>query len=583
MAALEPQEQRASRACLECRNSKTRCIWLADMGVGKCKRCSRSKRPCTFSESSTARRQQTSRVNKLEEKIDGLVSLLHASRQIPGQALLQTPYPSALSVQPLASLNDAAAAPSDIPNHVVQPDPSASEREARFHTSLVPDSVEIIPDFMITFSEANRLLDLYRTSLSPNFPFLPVPQTTTAQGLYAMQPLLFKVIMHVVAPQTRRIQLDFDRWFHCHIAQQVTNLLHLAIGQVIDLGLDQPPRLLPVSAVMATDEMRARLPPPPVQTLAHKRAMLGCYFICASISNLFRKMVRFPYTVYHTTCCNDLSDATEYASDQLLVALVQIQRIAGRISATFLPPELGGDAVEFSGSSYMVISTIANELHSLKEALPREVQDDDIFVLNYRGTLLRVYEPAVHARGSSASGDWTNPGHRTEALWACLEASKTLFEAFQAVSLDKFAYLPFPGVGYLSFSVMTSASLLFLNDAEWDVHVARKSLDFANLLGQIGLRYDELDRLEASEEMSRKRKYWGENITLSMRYCVKMRMSQSWYLSKTAPTPETSIESSEAGTDMLRQLDFMPLDSSDPAFWEVMMSEDLGAFHYLVE
>lgn len=108
----------------------------------------------------------------------------------------------------------------------------------------------------------------------------------------------------------------------------------------------------------------------------------------SSISHLFRRMSQFPYTNYLTTCCAELCAAQEYESDQFLVALIRMQRLVGRIRTAMPSPEIDGiDTVNFSTSLYMTMSTIRNELESLKSELPRGLQDSGEFFLVY-------YEPS---------------------------------------------------------------------------------------------------------------------------------------------------------------------------------------------
>lgn len=100
-----------------------------------------------------------------------------------------------------------------------------SESLSTHDTPPAFDYVEIIPGFRVTFGEADKFLHLYRGFFSPDFPFVPLPQTTTAYELYSNQPLLFRVVMHVVAPQTQRMQLEFAHWFRDYIAR------HVVMGQ----------------------------------------------------------------------------------------------------------------------------------------------------------------------------------------------------------------------------------------------------------------------------------------------------------------------------------------------------------------
>jgi hypothetical protein len=95
-----------------------------------------------------------------------------------------------------------------------------------------------------------------------------------------------------------------------------------------------------------------------------------------SISVIFRKMFQFPYTNHIGTCCTALGNAKQYSSDQFLVALIGMQRLACH-SYTVIP---SGDVdspgpTEFSASLYMAMSSIRRELESLKNELHQQLQD----------------------------------------------------------------------------------------------------------------------------------------------------------------------------------------------------------------
>lgn len=189
---------------------------------------------------------------------------------------------------------------------------------------------------------------------------------------------------------------------------------------------------------------------------------------------------------------------------------------------------------------------------------------------------MTLHEPAIYTRTSLASNDGADSSHRTEALWRCLETIKQFFEAFLEIPVEKFPYLPFPAIGQLSFSINTAIWLLFLHDSDWDVQMARKSLDFAGLVDRMGIRYEESERVGIAEQLIKKRKFWDENLSMSMRYRDKMRWVKSWYLSKVIPTPEPFMGLGEIDADLFRQVDFISADSLGPAFWEALMNEDIG-------
>ena len=81
--------------------------------------------------------------------------------------------------------------------------------------------VEIIPGFRMTFYEADRALNIYRSLYAPYFPFVTVPVMATAYDLCEKTPFLFRTIVSVAAPQAPNTQSDFKEWFRRYIAEHV--------------------------------------------------------------------------------------------------------------------------------------------------------------------------------------------------------------------------------------------------------------------------------------------------------------------------------------------------------------------------
>ncbi len=104
----------------------------------------------------------------------------------------------------------------------------------------------------------------------------------------------------------------------------------------------------------------------------------------SSISGLFRRMSQFPTTGYLATCCTELDAAQEYASDQFLVVLIRMQCLIERAATVIPPPEADGTAASFCTPVYMTMSTIRNELESLKSRLPCTLQENSKVALNIR-------------------------------------------------------------------------------------------------------------------------------------------------------------------------------------------------------
>lgn len=174
-----------------------------------------------------------------------------------------------------------------------------------------------------------------------------------------------------------------------------TPILQLAIGLVVDLGLQRAPatmRLIPTSLVNDTlATLKGKGFGQKEHSLEDMRAVLGCYYICAlwvsdpphsmhsrlgcmsrvltrghRSTSLFRRTHAFPYSSYLDHCCDVLLDAHEHESDEFLVALVRLQQLAHRIYIVLPNPD--SDPRPSSGSHaamFMSIAAMRRELDTL--------------------------------------------------------------------------------------------------------------------------------------------------------------------------------------------------------------------------
>lgn len=125
--------------------------------------------------------------------------------------------------------------PADLGNDTRSP--SAAPPNIGHHrpTPPVVEYIEIVPGFRMTFDEADRALNLYRSVYAPYFPFVLIPVMLTAYELHDKKPFLFRTIISVTAPQSPVTQSEIKLWFREYIAQHVVvnNEKRLEILQAI--------------------------------------------------------------------------------------------------------------------------------------------------------------------------------------------------------------------------------------------------------------------------------------------------------------------------------------------------------------
>lgn len=126
-----------------------------------------------------------------------------------------------IGLAPPSSSIAAGPSPGENSPHLPPDTPGPAFRAGRPPATTPADSVEIIPGFTMTFYEADRALNLYRSLYAPCFPFVAVPVMVTAYELFEKSPFLFRTIVSVTTPQGPAIQSDFKVWFRRYIAEHV--------------------------------------------------------------------------------------------------------------------------------------------------------------------------------------------------------------------------------------------------------------------------------------------------------------------------------------------------------------------------
>lgn len=259
------------------------------------------------------------RTAQIEERLNGLVSMLQASGELPhqGQQDDSTPddydesnnSPSQMTESPMA--NNPA-------HHVPNPKraPSQPQQPTEWY----------IPQTYNSFGQANCIcrpapgdappppdtddvaLDLYKTQLQPLYPFVIIPANITAAHLRSIRPFLMSSIRMVTSFRSLRsmraqmyvlkkhisdyMLIRSERsmdlllglivilgWYqyHCFTHAQLHNLLSLAISLIGEMGLSRHPIIHEGTRLMATQP-----PAPSVRNNEERRAFVGVWFLASS-------------------------------------------------------------------------------------------------------------------------------------------------------------------------------------------------------------------------------------------------------------------------------------------------------------
>ncbi|TLD19622.1 hypothetical protein PspLS_09446 [Pyricularia sp. CBS 133598] len=624
-----------ARACARCSRSKLRCIRRAEPGAEPCLRCARLGTACTLPEARPRgpKKGQARRVGQLEQKLDGIMSLLTASQQLLNQnntvpqsgstqansvaspisegGLADEPSAAKSSTstsrptpqqQPHAFLHrpDLVPATPDSIGHRSAHSPAtssngtASQHDAsrtlpRVAENISEQIIELWPGLDMTWRDAAQVLNVYVTLYVPNFPFIPLPPRLSPEELYAATPFLFRTIMLVAAPQSASTQRAGEKWFRRSIAEYVvvlgekrlellqalllfiawgdyrfymeskaTPLLQMAVGIVVDLGLNKAPlsvnNLAPFSLLNEALRRHPHLRGKASHSNDDMRALLGCFYVTSQVTTLFRREHHLPYTDFVDKCVTELAGANEYVTDRTLVAMVKMQCLVRRAHAIMAgsSPEPGANA-PYTAAAAMALTAIRRELYEpISSYGTMDERSKHLLKMHCHASLIAMHEPVIYARSvapimatQEVASTASNPpgGKRTDAMWHCLRALLDFIKLYIAMPLDQAGTMAIFPAANLAFTFVTTTRLLFMDDPDWDAAEARRQFDFPGLAQRIMEKYAASDAYETGGandvsgpgSVPYKRRFHEDGNSLMATYMQKTRWLMQWYLAKTTP------------------------------------------------
>ncbi|KAM3431718.1 hypothetical protein NHJ13734_007174 [Beauveria thailandica] len=433
----------------------------AGVKMRACANCSRLKMKCRWPDGAsptdvtTAASACTSRVAQLEQKLDGIMSLLESSQRsnrrrpsstgssastagdAPSSSSPLTPDSHSHSHNNPSPLRRTRAAVDTTARGAIPSDEEERQRmsAAAAHTDRgSAESIELVPGFAVTFAEAAEYLQIYRKDYMPVFPFVIVEETTKPHELHRNAPALFWMIMAAVAQTSEEVDAAVKTWlrhyvaetmiikqektlellqailvhlvwgsFHFYIDAETPLFMNLAQNIVFDLKLDWPPeqgQLFKHSLLGAawchTNKphlVRRRKP----HTPAEIRAVLGLHYATSVSMSMFRRGPGVTWNSYLTKSCESIAALCQHPLDEALAASVRLQRIAQRGLSALPGTEYvwGPSATVYSHAQEMTLSLTRDNMDKFVHSQTPLIQNDVMFHHLYLALLVRLYEPVL--------------------------------------------------------------------------------------------------------------------------------------------------------------------------------------------
>ncbi|KAK4937644.1 hypothetical protein LTR10_021790 [Elasticomyces elasticus] len=478
----------------------------------------------------TLKKVSADKTSKLEEKLDGLVTLLRsAATQNTSGILNNTLINSSLEGLQSASQDTSSisttttsiypgqyvrsgisAIGNGFPTSMYTPAPSTSSKSTPYsNNSLEP---VLRPDLEPSPEEAELRLNTFRDDYVEYFPFIAISPSLTVHEMRQQRPILWMSIMTVTSPHsTEQILLsgemraiigkeafvqgtrnmDFllavlvyaswDRRF-CFGKPVLISLVQLAIAIVYDLGLDKTSSEDPAMAV-AYNLKGANKPPhiSRVPTLEERRALLAVFMLSSNSTRTFGRGSAMRWTAYLNECLRMLETEKEFDSDATLVQLVKLRLISDRTRDLPGPSADGEVDLAAKVPTDFYLKSLEAHLRDFKSSIPSDLSNKTILLMELYMTDFSIHEVGL----SQGAGilDWSE-NQRIECLWSCLNALKSWLEVYSGIPLAHY-----PGFSTMLYSNMIRCliglyRLAIFEHAGWDRSLIRNHIDIPLFLEQ---------------------------------------------------------------------------------------------------
>ncbi|PTB68174.1 hypothetical protein BBK36DRAFT_1115307 [Trichoderma citrinoviride] len=407
-------------ACAPCAAAKAKCIRSNDASGAKCDRCERLLKECSNQIHRPRKKRQAkpSRTSQIEERLNGLVSLLKASGEISETRHHPSSHQGDCNEDPRTEVSSDRPSPYSSSSSAI---PSISNQANTWiidpsYNSFTPKSCICHPDTMEAPPPPESdevLLDFYRKNLQPVHPFVIIPPNVSAAVLAARRPFLmaairmvssfrsirsmraqmYHLMKHIADHMLIRSEKSLDlllgiivmlgyQQYHCCLHGQLNNLITLAGSLIGDMGLSKPPGLHERTRLMVV-----RPPEPHGRSNEERRAFAGAWYWASVISMNFQRVEPMRYNGYLQECIRHLEENPEYDTDISLVYLVKIQRLTERIAELNSRDRASEELSSVPSAPVSAyIHAFQNELNHIRNSMPKHLQED---------SQLRLYEPPV--------------------------------------------------------------------------------------------------------------------------------------------------------------------------------------------
>ncbi|KAK9319612.1 hypothetical protein V1517DRAFT_310580 [Lipomyces orientalis] len=494
------------RACLNCSRAKCKCILRNDGEC--CERCHRLNKECKPSPTVRKRKSRVifSQTARLEQKLDGLVSLLKSTaRSNPASENVTSGWNLTNANAPTPTSNVSSDRSTDPVSACLSLTPltPASSATSRFPYAL-PRDVEP------TAEEAEYYFEMFRKQKLKYFAFTYFPEDITAQQLRQERPFLWLCIMAisstVVSKQLglgraireiagREILVEGERhldlimgllcfvgWgqYQVYGGPLLTVFSHLCISLTLDMELHKP---APKESRAAACAIHTKIQVPETRTMEHRRLALACYLLSSITATFHHKAECLSWSRYLSQCLQMLEDVKEFPSDEFFVYQIRLQRIIEKTTPVVIQIQ-DMEPEESNRLIGLYVRALRSQLAEVTSKIPSHLAGNLILQLQALSTEVAISEIPLH-RTPAAPIASESAFQIIECLYSCLQAIKSWFDIFLKFDPSEYLGISMSVWKQLGGKVFLLYRLMALDDPAWDRDLVRRTANLSQILDQI--------------------------------------------------------------------------------------------------
>ncbi|KAJ5654444.1 hypothetical protein N7490_001447 [Penicillium lividum] len=441
-------QQPLNRSCESCRNLKVRCLPNPNT-PNQCQRCSKGKKVCTFvaPQRRRPRKRTDSRVAQLEKEMRMMRSLIKdkireesepdssegsdnfqdESGDMDYQSALGSIPESAGGTSDSARFMEYSPGFIDTSLHGVRESgphsapPTLSGMHANFLSVPNKPCVEdVIDRGIISLEDAEQLVAFFIHELSTIFPFVILPQSTTAAQLRQATPVLFLSVVSAAAISIdvdlagvlnhEMIRLYADRFFiegekslelvqalllmmifyfppSSPLKLQFYQYAHIASTMALEIGLATKRRISQGKSDRKKSESHDE------HMAEQARAILGCYHIGSAVAMKTRRPNLLQYNDWMEECVSQL-ERSPHQTDRRLAVWFELQRITDESLSSFGLEDTSSMSKLTDSRVQAVLRWFDKQMETWRKNTPNTMLTVPM-ILEYRSAVLAMYEVSI--------------------------------------------------------------------------------------------------------------------------------------------------------------------------------------------